>query len=170
MKLTDLAPAAGAKGKRKRVGRGHGSGVGKTSGRGANGQKARSGYKSRAWFEGGQMPLQRRVPKRGFHNVFRTGFVVINVDRLNRFDEGTEVTPQLLADSGLVSKKNQPIKVLGTGTLEKKLGVRLHAASAQARKKIEVAGGSFERVALRLSGEAAEKNAKGPRRGDSGKS
>ena len=106
------------------------------------------------------MPLQRRLPKRGFHNLFRTGFVVVNVGSLNRFDEGTEVTPERLIDAGLVSKKNQPIKVLGTGTLEKKLGVKLHAASVQARKKIEAAGGSFEvleQVAPRPSGKPLER-------------
>ncbi len=144
MKLTDLAPAVGAKGKKKRVGRGEGSGVGKTSGRGAKGQKARSGYKSRAWFEGGQMPLQRRVPKRGFHNPFRTEYAIVNVGCLNRFDDAAEVTPQRLLEAGLAGRKDQPIKVLGGGKLDKQLHVKLHAASAQARQKIKAAGGTFE--------------------------
>lgn len=144
MRLTDLAPAAGAKGRKKRVGRGEGSGVGKTCGRGAKGQKARSGYKKRPWFEGGQMPLQRRVPKRGFHNLFRTEYTVVNVSALNRFEDGAEITPQRLLDLGVVSKKNQPIKLLGAGTLKRKLTVKLQAASVQAQKKIEAAGGTFE--------------------------
>ena len=144
MKLTDLAPAAGAKGRKKRVGRGEGSGVGKTSGRGANGQKSRSGYKRRPWFEGGQMPLQRQMPKRGFHNLFRTEYTVVNVSALNRFEDGTEITLQQLLEARIVAKKGRPVKLLGAGTLEKKLTVKLQAASLQARKKIEAAGGTFE--------------------------
>jgi len=144
MKLTDLAPAAGAKGRKKRVGRGEGSGLGKTSGRGSKGQKARSGHKRRPWFEGGQMPLQRRVPKRGFRNLFRTEYAVVNVGALDRFEDGVEVTTQQLLDTGVVSDKKRPIKLLGGGTLSKQLVVKLPAASAQARKKIEAAGGTFE--------------------------
>ena len=144
MRFTDLAPAPGAKKTKKRVGRGEGSGSGKTSGRGQKGQKSRSGYKRRAWFEGGQMPLQRRVPRRGFTNIFREEVAIVNLEQLNGFEAGTEVTPEVVREAGLVRKKNLKIKVLSDGTLEKKLTVRLHAASAKAREKIGAAGGSFE--------------------------
>lgn len=146
MKLTDLSPAAGAKKTRKRVGRGIGSGLGKTSGKGSKGQKARSGYKHRAWFEGGQMPLQRRLPKRGFHNIFAKQQVIINVDRLNQFEDGSEVTPQALREKGLIRAKDLPVKLLGEGTLEKKLSVKLHAASAKAVEKVKAAGGTFQTI------------------------
>jgi len=144
MKLTDLAPAPGAKRKKKRVGRGEGSGKGKTAGRGSKGQKSRSGHKRRAWFEGGQMPLQRRLPKRGFTNIFRKGNAIINLSSLNQFEDGAEVTPQLLMDRGLVDRGSERIKVLSDGHLEKKLTVKLHAASAKAVERIKEAGGTFE--------------------------
>ena len=146
MRLSDLAPDQGAKKSRKRVGRGVGSGSGKTSGRGSKGQRARSGSKRRAWFEGGQMPLQRRLPKFGFHNLFRKEYEVVNLSDINQFDDGTEITPELLLEKRLVRKKNKPVKVLAGGKLEKKLTVKVHAASGKAQEMIAAAGGSFEAI------------------------
>lgn len=143
MKLSDLSPAAGSRRTRKRVGRGPGSGTGKTAGRGHKGQKSRSGYSQRAGFEGGQMPLVRRVPKRGFTNIFRTEYEVVNVGRLAGL-EG-EVTPEGLAAHGLV-KAGRPVKVLGDGDLTTALKVTAHKFSRTARQKIEAAGGSCEVV------------------------
>jgi large subunit ribosomal protein L15 len=143
MKLHDLSPADGSTQKRKRVGRGRGSGIGKTSGRGHKGQKSRSGYSSRPGFEGGQMPLVRRVPKRGFTNVFRKEVAVVNVGDLGGL-EG-EVTPEGLAEKGLV-RKGLPVKVLGEGELSVALKVRAHRFSRTAREKIEAAGGSCEEL------------------------
>lgn len=143
MKLHELSPAPGSRKSRKRVGRGPGSGLGKTAGRGHKGQKSRSGYSRRAGFEGGQMPLVRRVPKRGFTNVFRTQYTVVNLDALEGL-EGT-VDPQLLRDRGLV-RKGRPVKILGGGEVSKALVVRAHRFSTQARSKIEAAGGTCEEV------------------------
>jgi large subunit ribosomal protein L15 len=142
--LHTLKPAPGTRHTRKRVGRGPGSGTGKTAGRGFNGQKSRSGYSSRAGFEGGQMPLYRRLPKRGFKNPFRKRFAVINVRDLNRFEDGTTVGPELLIERGMVKKLGDGLRILGDGELERKLMVRAHHLSRQAREKIEQAGGSVE--------------------------
>ena len=141
MKLSDLSPAPGSRRKKKRVGRGPGSGLGKTAGRGHKGQKSRTGYSSRPGFEGGQMPLTRRVPKRGFTNIFRTEYSVVNLDRLEAFDG--EVTPESLAEGGVV-RAGRPVKVLGGGELTKALKVSAHKFSKSARAKIEAAGGTCE--------------------------
>jgi large subunit ribosomal protein L15 len=141
MKLHDLSPAKGSRKARKRIGRGPGSGTGKTAGRGHNGQRSRSGFSQRATFEGGQMPLFRRIPKRGFNNIFRTEYTVMNVSRLAEFDG--EVSPETLAERGWV-KKGELIKVLGHGDLDKALTVKAHKFSESARAKIEQAGGSCE--------------------------
>ena len=141
MKLHDLSPAKGSRKARKRIGRGPGSGTGKTAGRGHNGQRSRSGFSQRVGFEGGQMPLVRRVPKRGFNNIFRTEYTVFNLSRLAEF-EG-EVTPETLAAKGWV-KQGELIKVLGSGDLDKALTIKAHKFSASARTKIEQAGGSCE--------------------------
>jgi len=144
MKLSDLKPAEGAKKNRWRVGRGQGSGNGETAGRGANGQKARSGGGVRLGFEGGQMPLYRRLPKRGFTNRNTKEIVSINVDRLNVFEDGETVTISALVEKGVISNPRDGVKVLGNGTLEKKLTVKVTAVSAGARAKIEAAGGTVE--------------------------
>jgi large subunit ribosomal protein L15 len=148
MKLSDLKPAAGSNKKRKRVGRGDGSGHGKTSCRGHKGQGARSGGGTKPGFEGGQMPLQRRLPKRGFHNPFRIEMSVVNIEQLELFPSGSEVTPELLAQQGLVHGKNKRIKILGDGVLSKPLIVRAHGFSAKAKEKIEGSGGKAELVAV----------------------
>lgn len=144
MKLHDLKPAAGARRKVKRVGRGPGSGIGKTSGRGEKGQKSRSGYSRRRDFEGGQMPLVRRLPKRGFVNPFRTTYRTVNVERLNRFDAGSVVTPESLQDAGLLKKGRDEVKVLGNGEITVSLTVRAHKFTKAAEEKIRKAGGSIE--------------------------
>ena len=145
MKLNELKYTEGSKKANKRVGRGSSSGTGKTSGRGENGQKKRSGGKVRVGFEGGQLPLYRRLPKRGFSNaMFKTRYAVINVSDLNRFEEGTEITPELLFEMGIIKKQLSGIKVLGNGKLEKKLTVRAHVFSSTAKEKIEKAGGKAE--------------------------
>lgn len=141
MKLHELSPAKGSKRTRKRIGRGPGSGTGKTSGRGSNGQRSRAGYSQRMGFEGGQMPLVRRVPKRGFTNIFKTRYQVVNLDRLVEL-EG-EITPDILSEQGLV-RAGHPVKILGTGELSTALTIRAHKFSASARAKIEAAGGSCE--------------------------
>ena len=146
MKLTDLKPAAGSNKKRKRVGRGDGSGHGKTSCRGHKGQGARSGGNVQPGFEGGQMPLQRRLPKRGFHNPFKVSVSVINLDQLEGFAAGSEVTPELLFEHGLVSGKNRRVKILGDGSLSKALTVKAHGFSAKAKEKREASGGKTELV------------------------
>lgn len=143
MKLHELKPAQARK-ERNRVGRGMSSGNGKTAGRGHNGQNSRSGGGVRPGFEGGQMPLFQRLPKRGFTNIHRKEFAVINITKLNNFAEGTEVTPELLLETGLVSKLKAGIKVLGNGTVEKKLIVKAHKFSASAKEAIEAAGGQTE--------------------------
>ena len=144
MKLENLCKTPEAK-TRKRVGRGPGSGMGKTSTRGENGQKSRSGASIKAWFEGGQSPLYRRIPKRGFNNArFRTEFATINLSDLNKFNDGDVVTPEVLKEKGIVKKQLCGIKVLGNGTLEKKVTVKAHRFSSAAVTKIESAGGTAE--------------------------
>ncbi|HWO42185.1 MAG TPA: 50S ribosomal protein L15 [Candidatus Eisenbacteria bacterium] len=144
MKLSDLKPAPGSTKERKRVGRGDGSGHGKTSGRGHKGQGARSGGNVAPGFEGGQMPLQRRLPKRGFHNPFRMPVAVVNLKQLEAFEAGTEVTPELLAEKGWMRRKDRVLKVLGDGSLTKALTVKAHRFSGAAKAKIEAAGGKVE--------------------------
>ncbi|MDR1616522.1 MAG: 50S ribosomal protein L15 [Syntrophomonadaceae bacterium] len=147
MKLHELKSPAGATKNIKRVGRGTGSGSGKTSTRGHKGQKARSGGGTRLGFEGGQMPLQRRIPKRGFSNsVFKKEYAIVNVEDLNSFDNGTEITLDLLRGAGLVKKKLNGLKILGQGELEKQLTVKTHKISRQAEEKILAAGGKVEVV------------------------
>jgi len=141
MDLSDLKPAPGAKKKRKRVGCGEGSGHGGTSCRGHKGARSRSGHRNRPWFEGGQMPLQRRVPKRGFRNIFRVEYQVVNVGDLERLEGVEEVTPEVLRAKGLIKKADQPVKILGDGNLTKALHVVANAFSKSAREKIEAAGG-----------------------------
>ena len=144
MKLENLCKTPEAK-TRKRVGRGPGSGMGKTSTRGENGQKSRSGASISAWFEGGQSPLYRRIPKRGFNNArFRTEFATINLSDLNKFNDGDVITPEVLKEKGIVKKQLCGIKVLGNGTLEKKVTVKAHRFSSAAVTKIESAGGTAE--------------------------
>ncbi|MDD9138507.1 50S ribosomal protein L15 [Fructobacillus sp. CRL 2054] len=142
MDLNELQPAAGSRFVRNRVGRGTSSGNGKTAGRGQKGQKARG--KTRLGFEGGQMPLYRRIPKRGFTNISRKEFAVVNLEKLNNFDNGTEVTPALLIESGLVKNQKDGVKILGNGQLDKKLTVKANKFSASAVKAIEQAGGNTE--------------------------
>ena len=145
MDLSNLKPAKGAKRQPKRVGRGEGSGLGVTAGRGNKGAQSRSGWKAKRGFEGGQMPLHRRMPKRGFHNLFRKEYTVVNLDTLEgRFDSGTVITLELLRKDGLVSKSRQPLKVLGRGELSKSLTVRAHKFSVKAAEKISAAGGTVE--------------------------
>ncbi|WNS80738.1 50S ribosomal protein L15 [Domibacillus sp. DTU_2020_1001157_1_SI_ALB_TIR_016] len=144
MKLHELKPAAGSRKERNRVGRGTGSGNGKTAGKGHKGQNARSGGGVRLGFEGGQTPLFRRLPKRGFTNVNRKDYAVVNIDTLNRFEEGTEVTPELLIESGIVKSEKAGIKILANGNVEKKLTVKAHKFSAAAKEAIEAAGGKIE--------------------------
>ena len=144
MKLHELSPAPGSRKVRIRVGRGLGSGLGKTSGRGHKGQNARSGGGVRTGFEGGQMPLYRRLTKRGFKNIFAKEYAEVNVSSLNRFEDGTEVTPELLIECGLVKKELDGIKVLGEGALEKKLTVKANKFSKSALATIEQAGGKAE--------------------------
>ena len=145
MKLHDLAPNEGAKSTRKRVGRGAGSGLGKTSGRGHKGQNARSGGGVRPGFEGGQNPLYRRVPKRGFNNDrFASEFAIVNLNQLNRFAAGTEVTPELLLSEGVLKNAKDGIKILGNGELNVGLTVKAHKFSQSAVEKIQAAGGKTE--------------------------
>ena len=142
MRLHELAPAEGARKKRKRVGRGEGSGHGKTSGRGHKGHKARSGGGTRPGFEGGQMPIHRRLPKRGFTNIFRRDVAEVNIRDLDRFDSGATVDEAALRAAGLVKGAGKTVKLLGKGEIEVPLTIRLKAVSAGARRKIEAAGGS----------------------------
>ncbi|MBR3835318.1 MAG: 50S ribosomal protein L15 [Clostridia bacterium] len=145
MKLHELSPAAGSTKERKRIGRGAGSGQGKTAGKGHKGQKARAGRGMRAGFEGGQMPLQRRLPKRGFNNIFRKEIVAVNVADLNaRFEDGAVVDVESLIQAGLVKNSFDGIKILGNGELTKKLTVKADAFSESAKQKIEAAGGNAE--------------------------
>lgn len=144
MKLHELSPAPGSKKVRKRLGRGAGSGTGKTAGKGHKGQNARSGGGVRPGFEGGQMPLQRRVPKRGFNNIFATKYAIVNVGDLDRFDDGSKVDVELLKSVGLIKKEYDGLKILGNGELKKKLTVVATKFSASAKEKIENLGGKAE--------------------------
>ena len=144
MKLHELKPASGARKARKRVGRGPGSGRGKTATRGHKGQKSRSGYSQKRGFEGGQMPLHRRLPKRGFVNLFRKEFRTINVDRLNGFDAGSVVTPESMQRAGMLKKGEAAVTVLGNGEIKVSLTVRAHKFTKTAAEKIEAAGGKVE--------------------------
>jgi large subunit ribosomal protein L15 len=147
MRLHDIGPNPGATKKRKRVGRGPGSGHGHTSTRGENGQKSRSGYSRRWGFEGGQMPLVRRIPKRGFTNIFREEFAEVNVRALAAFASGTIVTPEMLVENGIVrAARRGRIKLLGNGELTAPLTIQVHAATAGARAKVEAAGGKIELI------------------------
>lgn len=144
MKLNELKPAEGSRRNRKRVGRGTSSGYGKTAGRGQKGQLARTGGKTRLGFEGGQMPLFRRMPKRGFNNINRKEYAVVNVKDLNRFEDGSEVTVETLKDAGLVKKELSGVKLLANGELKSKLTVKVNKASEAAKKAVEAAGGTIE--------------------------
>lgn len=144
MKLHELSPVEGSKKDAKRIGRGHGSGWGKTSGKGHKGQKARAGRGMRVGFEGGQMPLQRRIPKRGFNNIFTKEIVSINVGSLNRFEDGAVVDAAALVEAGLVKNYFDGIKILGNGELKKNITVKVDAYSESAKAKIEAAGGKAE--------------------------
>src|SRR5258708_32323040 len=147
MSLNNLRPPKGMKHPKKRIGRGQGSGNGKTAGRGHKGAESRSGYKFKRGFEGGQMPLHRRVPKRGFHNPFRVEYAVVNLDTLaERFDAGTVVTPELLRERGVIHGGSKQIKVLARGDMSKKLTVRAHKFSGKAAEKIAAAGGAAETI------------------------
>ena len=148
MSLNNLRPPKGMKHPKKRIGRGQGSGNGKTAGRGHKGAKSRSGFHFKRGFEGGQMPLHRRVPKRGFHNPFRVEYEVVNLDTLGlKFDTGTVVTPDLLREKGLVPRGKARVKVLGRGDVGKALTVRAHKFSGKAAEKITAAGGTVEAIA-----------------------
>jgi len=144
VKLEELKSPPGANKRVKRVGRGTGSGHGKTSTRGHKGQKARSGGGVRPGFEGGQMPLQRRLPKRGFTNIFKKEYTIVNVRELNSFEDGSEINPEVLLDAGLINSTKDGVKILGDGELEKKLTVRAHKISRQAEEKITARGGRVE--------------------------
>lgn len=145
MKLNNLVITEGSRTKRNRVGRGTGSGNGKTSGKGHKGQKARSGYSRKAGFEGGQLPLFKRLPKRGFSNYeFKTDYAVINVESLNVFEDGVEITPEILKDTGLLKNQLDGVKILGNGTLNKKLSVKANSFTKSAIEKIEAKGGKVE--------------------------
>ena len=144
MKLHELAPAAGSKKTRTRVGRGLGSGLGKTSGRGQKGQNSRSGGGVRTGFEGGQMPLYRRLPKRGFKNIFALQYAEVNVSQLNRFEDGATVDPVALIEAGILKNVRDGIRILGNGTLKRKLTVIANGFTKSAVEKIEAAGGKVE--------------------------
>jgi large subunit ribosomal protein L15 len=144
MKLHELRPTAGSTKNRKRIGRGGGSGQGTTAGRGMNGQNSRSGGGVRPGFEGGQMPLFRRLPKRGFNNFTRKNWTIVNVETLNKFEDGTEITPELLLETGVLSKVEYGVKILGDGELTKKLTVKANKFTQSAITKIEAAGGKAE--------------------------
>jgi ribosomal protein L15, bacterial/organelle len=144
MKLNQLTATPGATKESKRIGRGHGSGQGKTSGKGHKGQKARAGRGFRAGFEGGQMPLQRRIPKRGFNNIFASEIVAVNVGSLNKFEDGATVNAEALIEAGIIKKSCDGVKILSNGDLKKKLTVQVSAFSEAAKTKIEAAGGKAE--------------------------
>ena len=144
MKLHELQSAEGSRKRRQRVGRGPSSGRGKTSGRGQKGQMARNTPGPYSWFEGGQTPLFKRLPKRGFTNINRKEYAIVNLDTLNRFDEGTEVTPEVLVDAGVLKNLNNGIKILAKGSIDHKLTVKAHKFSRAAQEAIEAAGGSVE--------------------------
>ena len=147
MKLHEIQPAPGARRSRRRVGRGPGSGLGKTSGRGHKGQKSRSGYSRKRAFEGGQMPLARRLPKRGFVNIFRKEYRVVNLDRLGGFEAGAVVNPETLEANGLLKKGRAAIKILGDGEVKVALTVHAHRFTRSAVEKIKAAGGTVEVLA-----------------------
>ena len=148
MGLNNLRPPRGMKHPKKRIGRGQGSGNGKTAGRGHKGAKSRSGYKFKRGFEGGQMPLHRRVPKRGFHNPFRIEYEVVNLDTLVlKFDTGAVITPELLREHGMVSRGTNKVKILARGDVDKALTVRAHKFSGKAAEKIAAAGGTADAIA-----------------------
>lgn len=144
MEMHDLGPAYGSKTTRRRIGRGIGSGLGKTAGKGHKGQKARTGGKIRRGFEGGQTPLYRRIPKRGFNNIFATEYAIVNVSDLEKFEDGTVVNIELLMNEGIIRKPMAGLKVLGNGSLTKKLTVEAKKISNSAREKIEACGGKIE--------------------------
>ncbi len=144
MKLHELKPAPGSRKTSKRLGRGTGSGLGRNSGKGEKGQKSRSGGGVRLGFEGGQMPLYRRVPKKGFKNPFKKNYAILNLERLNIFENGSEVTEQILLDNGLVSNLKDGVKILAKGNLERSLTVRVSKFSHSAKQKIEAVGGKAE--------------------------
>ena len=144
MRLGELEPAEGAKKKRKRIGWGEGSGHGKTSCRGHKGQKSRSGSKTPPWFEGGQMPLQRRVPKRGFYNRFRTIYQIVNVRDLERFPADANVDVKSLLNVGLINKKGLRVKLLGAGGIDRPLKIEVHACTKKAKELVEKAGGEVQ--------------------------
>ena len=150
-RLSNLKYAEGSRKKRKRVGRGEGSGHGGTSTRGMNGQMSRSGANHKAWFEGGQMPLQRRIPKVGFKNIFKVYFQIVNVDSLEKLAASKKLTdavinPESLKKHGLISSLNTPVKLLGNGELKAKLKIQVNAFSQSAKEKVEAAGGSIEKI------------------------
>ncbi len=144
MKLEDLKPVAGSTHRKKIIGRGIGSGTGKTSGKGHKGQKARSGGSVRPGFEGGQMPLYRRLPKRGFNNIFAKKYVTVNVEVLDKFNDGDDVTAETLEAKGIISRTLDGVKILGRGEVTKKVNVKVAKISASAKEKIEKAGGKAE--------------------------
>jgi len=154
VRQNELSPAPGSRRKRKRVGRGNGSGHGTYSGRGCKGQKSRSGFRMKPGFEGGQLPLIRRLPrKRGFTNIFKINYSLVNIDKLNQFETGSEVTPEGLVAAGVVKSLRQPIKILAGGDITHPLLVKANRFSAAAKAKIEAAGGTVEEI-----GHAAETN------------
>ena len=144
MDLSNLKPPAGARKKRKRIGRGKASGWGKTAAKGHKGQKARSGNGRRPGFEGGQMPLQRRIPKRGFNNKFRKEYAIVNLDKLNEFEPNSEIDSEILLKKKIISKLLNGVKILGNGELDKPLKLKVKKCSESAKSKIEAAGGSVE--------------------------
>ena len=142
MKLDSLKPSKGSIKNKKRIGRGPGSGLGKTSGRGHKGAGQRSGNKRRAWFEGGQMPLARRLPRRGFTNIFKEEIQIVKISDLNRIEKNSEIDPVVLQENGMIRSSLKPVKILGEGDIDKKLNVTASAFSASAKNKIEKAGGT----------------------------
>ena len=142
MKLDSLKPSKGSIKNKKRIGRGHGSGLGKTSGRGHKGAGQRSGNKRRAWFEGGQMPLARRLPRRGFTNIFKEEIQIVNISDLIRIEKNSEIDPVVLQENGLIRSSLKPVKILGEGDIDKKLNVTASSFSESAKNKIEKAGGT----------------------------
>ena len=142
MKLDSLKPSKGSIKNKKRIGRGHGSGLGKTSGRGHKGAGQRSGNKRRAWFEGGQMPLARRLPRRGFTNIFKEEIQIVNISDLNRIEKNSEIDPVVLQENGMIRSSLKPVKILGEGDIDKKLDVTASSFSESAKNKIEKAGGT----------------------------
>lgn len=144
MEANFLKPSPGSRKNRKRIGRGMASGTGKTSSRGHGGQKCRSGYTKRAWFEGGQMPLQRRLPKRGFHNPFRVEYQVISLAQLNKYEDNDVVNLTTLTDRGMIKGSSQPVKLLANGELERKLEIEVHGISKSAQAQVEKMGGTVQ--------------------------